>query len=152
MQDLKDKPSTWLHTAYQVWHVCCQGKARLLQHTNSQLKTFWSESRNRWWWIVWYIMDRLNRKRYIRNPMLIESTIYINLIKTVLSAPQLVLDTDFKILSVLRHSFLGILIWGRKVSFITAMMVCGIVSSGCVASNQSIFHCKKLWYSYLLKY
>ena len=42
MQDLKNKPSISLHTAYQVWYVCFQGNTRLLQHTNSQLETFWT--------------------------------------------------------------------------------------------------------------
>jgi hypothetical protein len=57
----------------------------------------------------WYTMDGLNSKKYIRNPILIESTIYINLIKPCFPHPS-VLDTNFKILSVL-----SILIWGRNV-------------------------------------
>jgi hypothetical protein len=41
--------------------------------------------------------------------------------KTVLSAPQSVLDTNFKILRALRLLFLSILIWGRKVSLLSKM-------------------------------
>ena len=151
MQDLKDKPSIWLHTAYQVWNVCFQGKARLFQHTDSKLETFWTPQvtvvilDDGLYQATWYMMDGLNRKRYIRNPILIETTIYINLIKTVLFAHHSVLDTNFEILSVLGHSFLGILIWDRKVSVITAMMVSGMISSGCVASKQRTFHFKELW-------
>jgi hypothetical protein len=72
----------------------------LLQHTNSQLETFWTLQvrvvilDDGLYLATWYTMDGLNRKRYIRNPILIESTIYINLIK-LLSAPQSVLDTNF---------------------------------------------------------
>ena len=42
MQDLKKKPSISLHTACQGWYICFQWKTRLLQHTNSQLETFWT--------------------------------------------------------------------------------------------------------------
>jgi hypothetical protein len=37
---------------------------------------------------TWYTMVGLNRKRYIRNPILIESTIYINLIKPCYPHPS----------------------------------------------------------------
>ena len=37
---------------------------------------------------TWYTIDGLNRKRYIRNPILIWSTIYINLIKPCYPHPN----------------------------------------------------------------
>ena len=68
--------------AYQVWYVCFQGKARLFQHTDSQLETFWTLQvrvvvlDDGLYLATWYTMDGLNRKRYIRNPIWIESTYY----------------------------------------------------------------------------
>jgi folate-dependent tRNA-U54 methylase TrmFO/GidA len=123
---MQHKPSISLHTAYQVWYVCLQWKARLLQHTNSQLETFWTLQvrvvilNDGLYQATWYKMDGLNRKRYIRNPILIESTIS-KFNKTVLSTPQSVLDTNTKILSALSHLFLSILIliWSRKVSLLS---------------------------------
>ena len=94
MQDLKDKPSISLHTAYQVWYFCFQGKARYLQHTNFQLETLWTLQvrvvilDDGLHLATWYTMDGLNRKRYIRNPIWIESTIYINLIKPCYPHPS----------------------------------------------------------------
>jgi hypothetical protein len=64
---------------------------------------------------TWYTMDGLNRKRCIRNA--IDDLYKFN--KTVLSATQSVLDTNFKILSALRHLFSSILIRGRKVSLLS---------------------------------
>ena len=129
MQDLKDKPSIWLHTAYQVWYVCFQGKARLLQHTNSQLETFWALQvrvvvlDDGLYQATWYTMDGLNRKRCIRNPILIE----YNLIKPCYPHPS-VLDTNFKILRAFRFLFLSILIWSRKVSLLSKRRPKNLVS------------------------
>jgi hypothetical protein len=114
--------------AYQVWYVCFQGKARLFQHTDSQLETFWTLQvrvvvlDDGLYLATWYTMDGLNRKRYIRNPIWIEFN------KTVLSAPQSVLNTNFKILRALRLLFLSILIWGRKVSLLSKRRPKNLVS------------------------
>ena len=68
--------------AYQVGYVCFQGKSRLPQHTHPLLETFWTLQVSRDpWWVTWYKMDGLNRKRYTRSPILMESTIKVNLIK-----------------------------------------------------------------------
>ena len=57
-----------------------------IQHTNSQLETFWTLQvrvvilHGELYQATWYTMDGLNCKRYLRNPILIESAIYIILI------------------------------------------------------------------------
>ena len=42
MKDLKNKFSMWWYTAYYVWYAYRQVKALLIQHTHSQLETFWT--------------------------------------------------------------------------------------------------------------
>ena len=87
MQDLKEKSSIWLDSAYQVWYVCLQVKTRFLQHTNSQLETFWTHPvravilDDELYQATWYKIDWRNRTQYTPNPIWIESTVYINFIK-----------------------------------------------------------------------
>jgi hypothetical protein len=63
-------------------------------HTHSQMETFWTLQvrvvilDDGLYQTIWYTMDGLNRKRCIRNPILIESTIYINLIKPCYPHPS----------------------------------------------------------------
>jgi len=63
--------------------------------------------------VVWckILVYGLIRKYYVRNLILIESAIYLNL-----------LDIIVKILSVWRHLFLSILIRGREVSLLSKNM------------------------------
>jgi hypothetical protein len=159
--NILDKPSIWLHTAYQVWYVCFQGKARLLQHTNCQLETFWTLQvrvvilDDGLYLATWYTMDDIPvceiKGSSFMNLLIFykilrkltdtassasfldlclefddsgqfSTKIYNDLYKfnkTVLSAPQSVLDTNFKILRALRLLFFSILIWGRKVSLLS---------------------------------
>ena len=87
MQDLKEKSSIWLDSAYQVWYVCFQVKTPFLLHTNSQLETFWMLSvtviilDDEMYHATWYKIDWLNRTQVTPNPILIESMVYINFIK-----------------------------------------------------------------------
>ena len=104
-----------------------KGKARLLLHAKSQLKTFWTLHvkvvilDDELYQTTSYAIDERNRKGYIRNQILIESKIhvYINLIKSCYPHPIRYWIQIFKILSVLRHLFLSILIWGRKVRLLS---------------------------------
>ena len=157
MQDLKDKPSISLHTAYQVWYVCFQGKARLLEHTDSQLETFWTlqvrvvildDQLNQ---ATWFTMDGLNRKRCIRYPVLIESTININLIKPCYPHPSRYWTQIWKILSALMHLFLSILIWFRKVSSLSKMIPKNFVSGAIFVGELYDFNSGSGWSPLLIQ-
>jgi hypothetical protein len=129
-----------LHTKFDT---CFQGKDILLQHTNSQLETIWTLQvrvvilYDGLYQATWYTMDGLNRKGCIRNPILIESTIYINLIKPWYLHPQSVLDTNFKILSIL--------IWGRKVSLLSKRRPKNLVSETILIGELYNFNSGSGW-------
>ena len=158
MQDLNDKPSIPLHIAYQFWCIYYQGKARLLQHTNFQLETFWTLQVRvvildyELYRATWYTMDgrkRYIRKRYFGNPILIESTNLYKFNKTVLFSPQSVLDTNVNLFSALRHLFLNILIWGRKVSWLSKRIpnYLFLLLGNCISLTQCLdgVHTNSFW-------
>jgi hypothetical protein len=63
----------------------------------------------------------------------------------VLSAPQSVLDTNFKILRALRLLFLSILIWGRKVSLLSKRRPKNLVSETILIGELYNFNSGSGW-------
>ena len=135
-------------------------RARTTQHTNSQLETLWTLQVRvviidvGLYQATWYTMDGLNCKQYIHNPILTESTIYINLIKPCYPHTQSVLDTNLKILSAVRHLFLKILIRGIKVSLLSKKRPKNFVSGTIVIGElyySIITWCFSYWPSYRSK-
>ena len=88
-----------------IWYLCFPVKDRLLQHTNSQLETFWTFQVK-----AIITADELYQTSRYKNVELIQKTIHpqsnfdpINDLyefnETVLSASRSVLDTNFKLLN-----------------------------------------------------